>query len=221
MKLLIVDDEKDLNNVISKRLKRCGYSVDSCFNGMDALDFVYATDYDCIILDIMMPVMDGYEFLTKMRQRQDQTPIIFLTAKDGLQDKVSGLDLGADDYLVKPFEFDELLARIRVATRRLYGATNNELVIDNLVLDISKKKVLRNGTLIELTSKEYEVLEYLMRNEDHILTRQQIQDHVWDFGYEGASNLIDVLIKNIRKKIDIGGAKALIHTKRGLGYVIK
>ena len=221
MKLLIVEDEKDLNNVMAKRLKSSGYSVDSCYNGEEALDYVGATDYDCVILDVMMPKMNGYDFLRNIRQSQKTMPVIFLTAKDALQDKVLGLDLGADDYLAKPFEFDELLARVRAATRRLYGKTGNELQIDDLVMDISKKKVMRAGVFIDLTSKEYEVLEYLMRNEDHILTRQQIQDHVWDFEYDGGSNLIDVLIKNIRKKINIGDSKPLIYTKRGLGYVIK
>jgi len=172
-------------------------------------------------LDIMMPIMDGYEFLKRIRSNNDQTPVLLLTARDSLQDKVSGLDSGADDYLVKPFEFEELLARIRVMTRRVYGHVSNEIRVDDLILDLAKKKVVRSGSEINLTSKEYEILEYLMNNRDHILTRQQIQDHVWDFDYEGASNLIDVLIKNIRKKIDLENSKPLIYTKRGLGYVIR
>lgn len=221
MKLLIIEDEHDLNNALSKHLKKNGYEVDFCYNGMEALEYMQVTVYDAIILDIMMPIMDGYEFLKRIRSNNDQTPVLLLTARDSLQDKVSGLDSGADDYLVKPFEFEELLARIRVMTRRVYGHVSNEIRVDDLILDLAKKKVVRSGSEINLTSKEYEILEYLMNNRDHILTRQQIQDHVWDFDYEGASNLIDVLIKNIRKKIDLENSKPLIYTKRGLGYVIR
>lgn len=221
MKLLIVEDEQDLNNALCKHLKKNGYGVDACYNGMEALEYMQVTTYDAIILDVMMPIMNGYEFLKKIRSNHDQTPVLFLTARDTLQDKVIGLDSGADDYLIKPFEFEELLARIRVMTRRVYGHVSNEIKADDLVLDIAKKKVTRAGIEINLTSKEYEILEYLMQNIDHILTRQQIQNHVWDFDYEGASNLIDVLIKNIRKKIDFDHSKPLIFTKRGLGYVIR
>lgn len=221
MKLLIIEDEYDLNNALSKHLKKNGYGVDSCYNGMEALEYMQVTTYDAIILDIMMPIMDGYEFLKKIRTSHDQTPVLFLTARDTLQDKVFGLDSGADDYLVKPFEFEELLARIRVMTRRVYGHVSNEIRVDDLILDLAKKKVMRSGVEINLTSKEYEVLEYLMQNKNHILARQQIQDHVWDFDYEGASNLIEVLIKNIRKKINLDNSKPLILTKRGLGYVIR
>lgn len=221
MKLLLIEDEIDLNNVICKLLKKSGYGVDACYNGLEALDFISVSEYDAIILDVMMPVMDGYTFLQKIREDEVKTPVLFLTARDTLKDKVYGLDLGADDYLVKPFEFDELLARLRAMTRREYGKITNEIKVDDLILDLSKKKVTRAGIDIELTSKEYEVFEYLMKNIDHILTRQQIQEHVWDFDYDGSSNLIDVLIKNIRKKIDIENSKPLIITKRGLGYVIK
>lgn len=221
MKLLIIEDEQDLNNALCKHLKKNGYGVDSCFNGMEALEYIQVTNYDAIILDIMMPIMDGYEFLRTIRQKQDRTPVLFLTARDNLQDKVFGLDSGADDYLIKPFEFEELLARIRVMTRRVYGHICNEIRVENLILDLAKKQVMRSGIEINLTSKEYEILEYLLKNMDHIVSRQQIQDHVWDFDYDGVSNLIDVMIKNIRKKIDLGNSKPLIFTKRGLGYVIR
>lgn len=221
LRLLIIEDEKDLNNALSKHLKKNGYGVDACYNGMEALEYIQITNYDAIILDVMMPIMDGYEFLRRIRQQKDQTPVLFLTAKDTLEDKVFGLDSGADDYLIKPFEFEELLARIRVMTRRAYGHICNEIQVDDLILDLAKKQVLRSGIEINLTSKEYEILEYLMKNTDHIISRQQIQDHVWDFDYDGASNLIDVLIKNIRRKIDLGNSKPLIFTKRGLGYVIR
>ena len=221
MRLLIIEDEIDLNNALSKHLKKNGYGVDACYNGMEALEYLQVTNYDAIILDVMMPIMDGYEFLRRIRQQKDQTPVLFLTAKDTLEDKVFGLDSGADDYLIKPFEFEELLARIRVMTRRFYGHIYNEIQADDLVLDLAKKQVVRSGIEINLTSKEYEILEYLMKNTDHIVSRQQFLDHVWDFDYDGASNLIDVLIKNIRRKIDLGNSKPLIFTKRGLGYVIR
>ena len=144
-----------------------------------------------------------------------------LTAKDTLQDKVEGLDYGADDYLVKPFEFDELLARMRALIRRNYGVVTNEITIDDVVLDLSKKRVTRSGLDINLTGKEYEVFEFLMKNKNSIITREKLQEHVWDYDYVGASNIIDVIIKNIRKKLDVGTKKQIIHTKRGLGYVVK
>lgn len=221
MKVLIVEDEKDLNNVIYKQLKKNNIAADQVFNGEEALDYVNMTEYDVIILDIMMPKMNGYEFLDEIRKVGIKTPVLMLTAKDTVEDKVNGLNSGADDYLAKPFAFSELLARINALIRRNYGNVKNEIVIDDLVLDISHKSVRRNGKNIDLTGKEYEVLEYLMQNEGKILSREQILNHVWDYEYEGASNIIDVLIKNIRKKIDLYGENQLIFTKRGLGYVIQ
>ena len=169
----------------------------------------------------MMPKINGYEVLKTMRKENNDTPVLMLTAKDGVDDKVKGLDLGADDYLIKPFDFDELSARIRAITRRKFGNTTNILQIDDLIIDINKKIVTRAGINIELTAKEYEVLEYLIQNKGHILSRDKIRDGVWNFDYEGESNIIDVIIKNIRKKIAIGDSKDLIFTKRGLGYVIR
>ncbi|MDO4691078.1 MAG: response regulator transcription factor [Fusobacterium sp.] len=221
MKILVVEDEKDLNSVITRHLKKNNFSVDSVFNGEDALDYLNYENYDLVILDIMMPKISGYEVVETLRANQNDTPVLMLTAKDSIDNKVKGLDLGADDYLVKPFDFNELLARIRAIIRRKYGNISNQIIIDDLVLDISKKTVKRAEQEIELTGKEYEVLEYLMQNKNHILSREQIREHVWDFDYDGESNIIDVLIKNIRKKIDINDAKPLISTKRGLGYVIK
>ncbi|MGX7112729.1 response regulator transcription factor [Gemella cuniculi] len=221
MKILVVEDEKDLNRVITKHLKKNNYSVDSCFDGAEALDYVDYSDYDLIITDIMMPYVDGYEFIKKLREANNSTPVIMLTAKDSLDDKILGLDSGADDYIVKPFEFDELLARIRVLMRRNYGLATNVIEVDDVVLDISKKLVTRGGRIIELTGKEYEVFEYLMKNKNSIISRDQLLTHVWDYDYEGASNIVDVIIKNIRKKLDIGLKGAIIHTKRGLGYFVK
>lgn len=221
MKILVVEDEKDLNRVITKHLKKNNYSVDSCFDGEQALDYVLYGEYDLIITDIMMPKIDGYEFIKQLRVKGNSTPVIMLTAKDSLDDKILGLDSGADDYIVKPFEFDELLARIRVLMRRNYGFATNIIQVDDVVLDISKKQVTRSGESIVLTGKEYEVLEYLFKNKTGIISREQILNHVWDYDYEGTSNIIDVIVKNIRKKLDVGSKKPIIHTKRGLGYFVK
>ena len=221
MKILLAEDEVDLNNVVTRYLKKNGYSVDSVLDGEEALDYLEYGEYDLVILDIMMPKVDGFEVIKKLRNKGNHTSILMLTARDNADDKVKGLDLGADDYIVKPFDFNELLARIRAVVRRKYGNSSNKLVIGDLILDTSKKSVTRAGKQIELTGKEYEVLEYLMQSKNRILSREQIKEHVWDFDYEGDSNIIDVLIKNIRKKIDVEAGKQIIYTKRGLGYVIK
>jgi len=206
MRILVVEDEKDF---------------DSVFNGEEALEYLDYGTYDLIVLDIMLPKVNGYEVIKKLRENKNETAVLMLTARDSIEDKIKGLDLGADDYLIKPFDFGELLARIRALVRRKYGNTSNTMEIDDLCIDIAKKTVVRGGKNIELTGKEYEVLEYLIQNKGHVLSRDKIRDSVWDYGYEGESNIIDVLIKNIRKKIDIGNSKPLIHTKRGLGYVLK
>ncbi|PMC51707.1 response regulator transcription factor [Gemella sanguinis] len=221
MKILVVEDERDLNRIITKHLKKNNYSVDSCFDGQEALDFISYSEYDLIITDIMMPNVDGYEFIDKLRANKNNTPVIMLTAKDTLEDKIVGLDSGADDYIVKPFEFDELLARIRVLMRRNYGLATNIIQIEEVTLDLAKKQVAKSGEIIDLTGKEYEVLEYLMKNKGSILSRDQILNHVWDYEYEGASNIVDVIIKNIRKKLDRGEGNTIIYTKRGLGYFVK
>ena len=221
MKILLAEDEVDLNNVVTRYLKKNGYSVDSVLDGEEALDYLEYGEYDLVILDIMMPKVDGFEVIKKLRDKGNHTSVLMLTARYSADDKVKGLDLGADDYIVKPFDFNELLARIRAVVRRKYGNSSNKLVIGDLILDTSEKSVTRAGKQIELTGKEYEVLEYLMQSKNRILSREQIKEHVWDFDYEGDSNIIDVLIKNIRKKIDIEDGKQIIYTKRGLGYVIK
>ena len=221
MRILVVEDEKDLNNIITKHLKKNNFSVDSVFNGEEALEYLDYGTYDLIVLDIMLPKVNGYEVIKKLRENKNETAVLMLTARDSIEDKIKGLDLGADDYLIKPFDFGELLARIRALVRRKYGNTSNTMEIDDLCIDIAKKTVVRGGKNIELTGKEYEVLEYLIQNKEHVLSRDKIRDSVWDYGYEGESNIIDVLIKNIRKKIDIGNSKPLIYTKRGLGYVLK
>ena len=169
----------------------------------------------------MMPKLNGFEVIKELRNKGNHTSVLMLTARDSADDKVKGLDLGADDYLVKPFDFNELSARIRAVVRRKYGNSSNKLIIGDLILDTSEKSVTRAGKKIDLTGKEYEVLEYLVQSKNRILSRDQIKEHVWDYDYEGDSNIIDVLIKNIRKKIDVENGKQIIYTKRGLGYVVK
>ncbi len=221
MKILVVEDEEDLNRVIVKRLKREGYSVDSSYDGEEALSYIEASDYDVIILDAMMPLMDGFELVRTIRGKGINIPVLFLTAKDEIQDKVKGLDLGADDYMVKPFAFEELIARIRVLIRQKYGRSSNILKIDDLTVNTDSMEVKRGNRTIDMTAKEYSILEYMMQNEGHILTREQIENHVWDYDYEGSSNMIDVYMKKIRSKVELENERKLIKTVRGLGYVIK
>lgn len=218
MKVLVVEDEKDLNSVISRHLKKSGYAVDSAFDGSEALDFIASARYDAIVLDVMMPIMNGHEFLQKFRAKKISTPVLILTAKDDIDDIVSGLDMGADDYLVKPFDFRELLARVRTLIRRSNAVISSVILIDDIAIDTAKKAIVKDGAQIELTAKEYEILELLAQNRGKILSREQISQSVWDFNYTGGSNVIDVLIKNIRKKLE---NSEIIETKRGLGYVIK
>lgn len=221
MRVLVVEDERDLNRIICKRLKMEGYSVDSCFDGEEAVDYIMATSYDIIIMDIMMPKKNGYEVLSEVRGKGNITPILFLTAKDAIEDRVKGLDLGADDYLVKPFHFDELLARVRVMVRRKHGTVSNKLQIADLVLDTSTREVERGGKKIELSAKEFAMLEYMMQNEGIVLSREKLEEHIWSYDYQGASNMIDVYIRYIRIKVDTDFDKKLIHTVRGVGYVLK
>lgn len=220
MKILVVEDERDLNAILTKRLKREQYNVDSCFDGQEALLFIASSEYDVILLDVMMPKMNGHEVLKEIRRRGLDTKVLFLTAKDSVDDKIHGLDLGADDYLVKPFDFGELLARLRVHGRRRYGNSQNVVTIGAVSLDIAKKQVHVLGHELLLTAKEYEVLVYLMQNSNHIISREQLLNRVWDFDYDGLSNIVDVMIKNIRKKIAEYTDETVIHTKRGLGYVV-
>ena len=221
MRLLVVEDEENLRTVIRKRLTKEGYSVDVCADGQEALDYMAVSPYDTVILDIMMPKMSGMEVLKKMRAGGDQTPVLFLTAKDGIEDRVKGLDSGADDYLVKPFAFEELLARIRVMIRRQSDSASDEMTLADLTVDAGKHSVTRGGKAIELSAKEFAVLEYLMRHQGQVLSREQIEQHVWDFDYEGGSNMVDVYIRYLRRKLDEGYEKKLIHTVRGAGYVMR
>ena len=221
MRILVADDERSLADVITKRLKKEGYAVDTVYDGSSALDYLEATAYDLAILDVMMPGMDGFEALRRYRSGGGDAPVIFLTAKDALSDRIQGLDEGADDYLVKPFSFDELLARIRSVLRRAGGnKSSNILSVDDLVLDLSTGIVKRGERIIELSAKEYALLKYMMSNEGIILSREMLLNHVWDYSYEGQSNMVDVYIRYLRKKIDAESERSLIHTYRGRGYMI-
>lgn len=221
MRLLYAEDEEDLNRIVTKKLTEEGFSVDSCFDGREAIDNVQFTEYDAAILDIMMPHADGFAVLKELRKLKKNTPVLFLTARDSIEDRVTGLDSGANDYLVKPFSFEELLARIRVLTREKHNLTENILSIGDLELNLSSHIVTRGGTEINLTSKEYQLLEYLLYNKEKVLSREKIENHIWNYDYEGGTNVIDVYIRYLRKKIDDGFPTKLIHTVRGAGYVIR
>ena len=221
MRLLVVEDEKKLNELITKKLKKEYYGVDSCFDGEEAVRYVEGTEYDAIILDIMLPKLDGFEVIKKIRAKKNKVPILLLTARDNIDDKVKGLDYGADDYLVKPFIFEELMARIRVLLRRNSGNADNVITIANLKVDLDAKLVFRDDVLIKLSGREYSILEYLIRNKGKILPRERIENHIWNYEYEGGTNVIDVYIRYLRKKIDDSYTPKLIHTVRGLGYVLR
>lgn len=222
MRLLYVEDEPSLLEVTAKRLKAEGYGVDTCMDGMEALDYIELTEYDAVILDIMLPGRDGLSILREMRAQGNRTPVLLLTARDTVADRVAGLDTGADDYLVKPFSFEELSARIRVLLRRVTpDAAANLLTLADLTMDLGARRVARSGKEITLSQKEYAVLEYLLRNQGAVLTRDQIEQHVWSYDFEGGSNVVDVYIRYVRKKIDADFEPKLIHTIRGMGYVLK
>ncbi|MDD3521073.1 MAG: response regulator transcription factor [Actinomycetota bacterium] len=221
MRILLVEDEPSLLKIIETRLKEEGYSVDAAKDGRVAQGFIDVAEYDCIILDIMIPIIDGLTLLRRMRQNKIFTPVLFLTAKDSVDDRVIGLDTGADDYLTKPFSFDELLARIRALLRRNKESRDIILKIDDLRLNSLTREVTRGNKSIELTSKEYSLLEYFLKNKNRVLTKHQIAEHVWSFDFEYNSNIVEVYVRYLRRKIDDGFDNKLIHTIRGGGYLIK
>ncbi len=221
MRILLAEDEQDLNRIITQKLGSDGYSVDSCYDGKEAMELLSCAEYDAIILDIMMPKADGYEVLRKLRSSGTSTPVLFLTARDAVSDRVKGLDSGANDYLVKPFSFEELSARLRVMLRTSFGVTSNVLSLADLTMDCTAHVVKRGGKEISLSAKEYELLEYMLHNQGIVLSREKIEDHIWNFEYEGGTNIVDVYIRYLRKKLDEGQAEKLIHTVRGKGYVLR
>ena len=221
MRILLAEDERDLNRIITKKLTSAGYSVDSFYDGEEAIQVLSYTEYDALILDIMMPKADGYAVLRAVRDAGKTTPVLFLTARDAVADRVKGLDSGANDYLVKPFSFEELLARIRAMTRTSFGVKDSLLTIADITLDSAAQTVRRAGRELTLSAKEYALLEYLMHNQGIILSREKIENHIWNLDYEGGTNVVDVYISYLRKKIDEGREKKLIHTVRGRGYVLR
>ena len=216
-----MEDNKDMNRLIVKTLKKSGYSVDGCFDGEDAELHLLGAQYDAILLDIMMPKVDGYELLKRIRDKGIDTPVLFLTAKDAIADRVKGLDLGADDYLVKPFDFEELLARIRVMTRKSSGNHSNLFTYEDLSVDTKKRTIFRNGEEITLLPKEFTILEHLIRNQGTVLSREQLENQIWNYEYSGSSNNIDVYMSKLRKKIDGNHSVKLLHTIRGVGWVLR
>ncbi len=222
MRILLAEDEKELNDLVRKTLEDEGYAVDSVFDGDSALEYLSSTPYDIALLDIMMPGRDGIAVLREYRKSGGKAPILILTARDAVEDRVVGLDAGADDYLVKPFMFPELLARIRVLLRRnTTSASSSVLECGDLVMDTSSHAVRRRGRKIDLSAKEYSILEYMMRNQGAVLGRESFRSHIWSWDYDGESNVIDVYIRYLRKKIDDGESVKLIHTIRGAGYMLK
>lgn len=222
MRLLVVEDEHRIATAIKKGLEQERYAVDLAFDGPSGLDLASAEDYDLIILDLMLPGLDGLQVCKKLRSEGNHTPIIILTAKGQIQDKVVGLDAGADDYLTKPFSFEELLARIRALSRRPKPVLSSQLVVSDLTLDTTSFSATRAGTAINLSGKEFSLLEYLMRHSGQILSKDQITNHVWDYDADILPNTIEVYIRNLRHKIDLPfpNLKPLIQTVRGFGYKI-
>ena len=221
MKILVVEDQYELRNILKKRLNEAGYIVDDAKDGEEGLDLINYNDYDLIILDIMIPKLNGLDLLKHIRTEKNATKVLLLTARDSIQDRVKGLDLGADDYLVKPFAFEELLARIRSLLRRKGTEIQNILTLGDLSVNRTLKLVKRGDKEIKLTKKEYLLLEYLILNKNIVLSRERLESVSSNYDYEGYSNVIDVYIRFLRKKIDENYEVKLIHTIRGFGYVMR
>ena len=221
MRILVVDDDRRLCTIIKRGFLEEAYAVDLAYDGEEGEYLAEVNPYDLIILDIMMPVKDGIEVCHDLRTKKINTPILMLTAKDAVEDRVRGLDTGADDYLVKPFAFSELLARVRALLRREGIPKSPELRVGDLVLNTITRQVWRGQRPIELTTKEYVILEYFMRHPNAVVTRTMIEEHAWDYDFDSLSNLIDVYIRRLRRKIDDEGKDNLIQTVRGAGYRLK
>lgn len=221
MRVLVVEDEKDLNSIICSKLVKEGYNVDACYDGQAALDYMEAENYDGAIMDIMIPNKDGITVLREMRNAGIQVPVLFLTVKTETQDIVRGLDAGASDYMTKPFEFSELMARLRVMLRTQNPVNENVITCGSLVVDMNNRQAIRDGKVIDLTVREYAILEYLARNRNVVVTREQIRVNIWNIDDEVNSNVIDVYIRYLRRKIDDNYEEKLIHTIRGVGYKLE
>jgi len=221
MRVLVVEDEKDLNSIICSKLVKEGYNVDACYDGQAALDYMEAENYDGAIMDIMIPNKDGITVLREMRNAGIQVPVLFLTAKTETQDIVRGLDAGASDYMTKPFEFSEIMARLRVMLRTQNSVNENVITCGSLVVDMNNRQAIRDGKVIDLTVREYAILEYLARNRNVVVTREQIRVNIWNIDDDVNSNVIDVYIRYLRRKIDDNYEEKLIHTIRGVGYKLE
>ena len=221
MRILIVEDEPKVASFIRRALEEESYAVDVCSDGIQGRDLASEVDYDLIILDLLLPGLPGIDVLKAVRDAKVTTPVLILTARSKVDQRVKGLDAGADDYLTKPFAIEELIARARALLRRASGDTAGILQVDDLVLNPTNREVTRSGQRIDLTSKEYALLEYMMRNAGRVLTRPMIAEHVWDLDFDTFTNVIDVYISYLRNKIDRGHARELIHTVRGSGYTLK
>jgi len=221
MRILVIEDERQLADIIKRGLEEQGYAVDTAYDGEEGEYLAENFPYDLIILDIILPKKEGIEVCKTLRQRKVITPILMLTCKGSVDDKVRGLDSGADDYLVKPFAFEELSARVRTLLRRESNLILPVLEVGDLVMDTSTRQVRRGQRNIELNSKEYTILEYLMRHPNTVITRTMLEGHVWDLEFDSTSNLVDVYIRRLRSKIDEGAKDSLIQTVRGAGYRIK
>lgn len=220
MRVLLAEDDVRIANFISKGLRENSYAVDVVNNGEEALYQVSISDYDLMILDVMMPLKNGFEVCRELRQGENKTPILMLTARDAVEDRISGLDFGADDYLIKPFEFGELLARLRALLRRQKDIRPARIVVADLEVDTISQRVWRGGTEILLTSKEYALLEYMAREKGKVIGREEISTHVWDESFDVFSNSIEVYVNRLRAKIDRDFTLQLIHTRRGAGYIL-
>jgi heavy metal response regulator len=221
MRILVVEDEKKVASFIKRGLEEENFSVDMAYDGEEGLYMAESNPYDLILMDLMLPKMDGLSVIKELRSKGNKAPVLCLTAKDTVEDIVSGLDSGSDDYLTKPFAFAELVARVRALLRRGTQDRGAEIRFDDLRLDPVAHKVWRGNKEIELTAKEYALLEYFMRNPNQILTRTMIAEHVWDYTFDSFTNIIDVYVNYLRKKVDRDYDKKLIHTVRGIGYVMK
>ena len=221
MRLLLVEDSQRLQMSIGKALRKSGYAVDTSGDGEEGLWLAESNDYDAIVLDIMLPKLDGLEVLRRLRQKGRLTPVLLLTAKDTIEDRVTGLQTGADDYLVKPFALQELLARVQALCRRQYGNKTNRIVVANLEIDLTARQARRAGQPLELTSREYMLLEYLALRRGQIVTRSEIEGHIYNESADLMSNAVDSAICGLRKKLEPDGGPQLIQTKRGLGYTLK
>lgn len=221
MRILIIEDDPAMQKLLSKRLSDEFYTVDLCCDGLDGLAYAQASEYDCILLDLMIPKISGLDVLHQLRQAGNKAYILIITAMGAVEERIKGLNAGADDYLSKPFSLDELIARIRALVRRQNENKNQYMALEDLNIDTTAHLVTRGDKTIELTAKEYALLEYLIRNKGVVLTRTQISENVWDDSYYTESNIVDVYIRYLRNKIDKGFEKKLIHTIRGFGYVMR